>query len=394
MKNNKYAILTTVEASMKAFMLPVAYELKKEGFDVSLISDFSQDFIDEYGKDFRCIHVKMKRGFHFLNTCSVFFKLKKIFKREKSAVIDYATENVSLPASYAGACCKIPVRIYNHWGARFVGFNGIKRVLSKTIERLIGKKSTDIRQVSEKNKQLCIDQGVYKSKECVVLGKGGTIGVDLKRFDVNNKEKYREEFRKKYGIPENSTVFGFVGRIQKDKGVNELLQAYRNISDKYKDSYLVLIGPIDSENPISAENLSFAQGDPHIVLTGRLDNVNEAMCMIDVLIHPTYREGFGMVLQEAGALKIPIITTDIIGPSEFITNEYNGLLIKPKNSEEIELAVEKILENNNGITYAENCYRYVSEYFERSIMLKRIVCDRKSLYGRISDDKVNAVNDK
>ena len=383
MQNNKYAILTTVEASIKTFMLPVAYELKKKGFKVALIANFSQDFIDKYNKDFDCFCIKTKRGFHLFNTFFVFLKLKKIFHKEKYSVIDYATENISLPAAYAGFICKVPVRIYNHWGARFIGFTGIKRFLSKIIERLIVKKSTDIRQVSEKNKQLCIEEGLYKNRDCVVLGKGGTIGVDLNTFNVEEKAHKRLMYREKYCIPSDSLVFGFVGRIQRDKGINELLCAYRNILDKYNDSYLVLIGPIDSENAIARDNLSFAKENRHVILTGQVDNVNEVMCILDVLIHPTYREGFGMVLQEAAALKIPIITTDIIGPSEFVTDGYNGLLVEPKSSKGIEMAVDKILSEDNAHKYAENCYDYVSKYFERSVMLKRIIEDRESLYGGI-----------
>ena len=374
----KYAILTTVDASLSAFLLPVAFALQKEGIDITLISSMSEEFYNKYSKIFTCYNVSMKRGFHLKSLVTTFVTLCKIFRTEKYDVIEYATENVSFPASIAGWLFGIPVRIYDHWGARYIGLMGWERRISWILEKITARCSTTIRQVSEKNKLLCAQDKLYKTSKCVVLGRGGTIGVDFSRFDKFHAEEWRRKIRSELGIPQDANVLGFVGRIQTDKGINELLSAFREI--QHENCYLVLVGPIDSENPIQKENMEYAQKNEKIIFTGKLNHVQEVLCAFDILVHPTYREGFGMILQEAAAMDIPIITTDIIGPNEFVNNNETGILVPPKESQALLHAINSLLQDfSKRKQIAENAYQYTKKYFDRDIMVSRIVEDRKKL---------------
>lgn len=380
MKNLKCAVLTTVDISMTSFILPYVSELKKRGCSVTLICNMSNEFIEKYENDYNLINIDLDRGFNLKKTVAAYFTLRKIFKKQKFDFVEYATENVALPASMAAMVSRIPIRIYNHWGSLFSCFTGARSFICKIIEWLTALCSTDIRQVSNKNLELCVKNHLYSEKKAKVLGYGGTIGVDFSKFELDKKEEYKKEVRERYSVPESSTLLGFVGRIQTDKGINELVEAFMKLYAEDKRLFLMLVGPVDTANPIKSENMKWAEDCPNVIFTGRVEDAYKYMSAFDVLVHPTYREGFGMVLQEAAALKTPIITTNIIGPSEFITHGFNGVLAEPRNTESLYSGIKELIaDREKMLLYAENGYKYTLENFERSVMVNRMVADREDL---------------
>ena len=379
----KIAILTTIDVSMSWFLLPMAYKLKEKGIDVTLICHMSDEFYCKYSKDFKCINIDIERGFNLKKTIKNFFFFRKLFKKEKYDAIEYATDNVSFPCSIAARQRKIPIRILDAWGILFIAYSGLKRKITKFIEKASYKNSTHVRQVSEKNKEFSVANKLCKENKVVVLGKGGTIGVDINRFDVTKKLQFNYEIRKKYNIPFDSKLLGFVGRIQTDKGVNELIEAFELLYKDNNNLYLMLVGFIDTSNPIKKENMDWAKNCPNVIFTGRVSDTEKFISAFDFLVHPTYREGFGMVLQEAGAVKTPIITTNIIGPSEFITHNWNGLLVEPKDTQSLLNGISIYINNSDlAFKHAENCYKFTIENFERNLMIERMVEDRLQIFNK------------
>ena len=380
MKKIKYGLLTTVESNMQSFVLPIVERLDKTNYEPVVMCSMSKEFEKEISIKYRCIPIGIKRGFHFCNLIKTIFELRIIFIREQFDMVQYGTENIAFCASIASWLAKVPIRIYEHWGARYVGYKGIMKFISKVIERTAAFFSTDVRQVSIKNMELCIEDHIYPKSKVKVLGKGGTVGVDFLKFDVHRKREYRDSVIKQYKIPENAFIFGFVGRIQKDKGINELLKSFKRINELYDNVYLLLIGAVDEMNPVNSQLMEWALSCKNVIFTGFVKETYKYMSAFDIMVHPTYREGFGMVLQEAGALKIPIITTDIMGPGEYICNKKTGILVPARDAKALQKAMcylmndaeqREILSNNN--------YEYTLKSFERSIMVTRILNDRIEL---------------
>ena len=185
--------------------------------------------------------------------------------------------------------------------------------------------------------EFAIDEKLCKKDKISVIGIGGTIGVDLTQCRSFDHNQAKNDLRNKYKIPQDAFVFGYVGRLNVDKGTNELITAFNKIAEGNPTLYLVLVGMLDDANPISDENLKIATNHPQIIMTGNVDfgDVYPHMAMFDVLVHPTYREGFGKVLQEAMGVGAPIITTDVPGPSEVIENNISGILCEAKNSNDL-----------------------------------------------------------
>ena len=190
--------------------------------------------------------------------------------------------------------------------------------------------------------------------------------------------KFIYDLRKKYNISQDGFVYGYVGRINTDKGINELISAFIQLQKRYNNIYLVLVGMLDKANPIQESCMKTAQENDHIILTGNVppDQVYPHMAMFDVLTHPTYREGFGKVLQEAMGVGVPIITTNVPGPSEVVENNKSGILVNVQDSKDLAEKMSLLYEDTKLRTHlAEEGRKRAETYFDRPIMLNNILVD-------------------
>ena len=380
----KICMITTVSITMKSFVLETAKHLHNEcGYDVTLICNNDDEFAKSLPEYIRYIPVKMARGISLSGIAST-FKLRKIFKKEKFDLIEYMTPNASFYASMAGKMAKIKKRVYSQCGIRYVSLGGIGRRIFKFIEKLTCRFSTHVRAQSPKNMEFAIEEKLCKREKISVIGIGGTIGVSLKECRSFDREEARVQNREKYGIPNDAFLYGYVGRINADKGINELVVAFNALSKKKENAYLAMVGMLDESNPISEENMAIANNNERIVLTGAVpkEEVYKNMAMFDVLVHPTYREGFGKVLQEAMGMSIPIITTDVPGPSEVIENNVSGILCEVKNPQDLCDKMELLYDDKalrEGFVEA-GCIR-AETYFDTPIMLNNIALDMEKIFN-------------
>lgn len=388
-KDIKIAFLTTISQTMEWFNVDRAIYLKERGFEnITLICNMDDQFFNRYKDLFNLISLKIERGIKPLNLFKSIKTLERVFKQEKFDVLYYLTPNVSYCASLAGKRTKIPVRIYGQSGIRYVSEQGIKRLILKYIEKVTCKNSSIVRSQSPMNMRFAISENLVPSNKISVVGIGGTTGVDIDVCDSINYQATRKALRQKYGIPSNACVYGYVGRLNKDKGCNELLEAFRDIVSIDNNFYLIHLGMIDEGNPIKKENYDFYKNSINIIKTGNIpqNKVYEYMTAMDILVHPTYREGFGKVLQEAMGMKLPIITTNTIGPNEVVEDGISGILVPLKDVASLEEKMIK-LANDEGLrkTLITNGRIRAEKYFDKKIMLKNFYLDFKKCIG-VNDD--------
>ena len=390
----KVCFITTVSMTLKAFVLPTVEQMLKSGeYDITLICDYDEEFAEALPAGIRYLPVHMARGISF-SVFSAVIKFKKIFKREKFDYIQYSTPNAAFAASVAAAYVQSPVRIYAQWGIRYVGMSGVKRKIFKLLEKIACNKSTSVRSVSRKNMQFGIDEGLYPIEKVSVIGNGGTVGVDLTVFNIADKESFRNQIRKKYQIPENTYVFGFVGRLSRDKGANELLSAFKRLCDKGSDIQLFLVGNNETGKSIDPRLFQWARSSDRVIFTGEIENtaLPAFYAAFDCYVHPTYREGFGMVLQEAGAMGNAVITTDIPGAGEVMENGRSCILVTPKNSESLFSAIERLSTDRKLTGFlGDNAYIRTKELYSREVMVEHILEDINNvLGGKQNEPEANA----
>ena len=365
----KYGAFTTIAQTIRQFMQPALEYYAEQGYDITVGSKYHEVEVPNFPKCFKYKELDLDRGFHLWKTIKNIFILYKFFRKEKFDMIEYGTENVSMCASIAGWAAGIPCRIYNHWGARYVGYTGFPRFVSIIIEKICAKFSTDILQQTDKNLEMCVKDGIYPREKVCVLGYGGTMGADFKKFDRSKKAEWSAAFRKHHGIPEDALVFGDVGFVRKDKGSNELLTAFKKINNP--NIWLVLVGEIYDLDAPDKQLLEWAKSNDHIIFTGKVMDVEHYLASYDVIVHPSYREGLGMVLQEAGAFGIPNIACDIPGPSEFGYNGKTGLLVEVKNADDLQAKMQYLIDHPEKIKeMSEEVYKLTEARYERSKMIK------------------------
>ena len=364
-------MITTVSITLKSFVVETAkYLHDKCGYDVTLICSDDPAFQKSLPEYIHFIPVQMSRGIS-LSGFKAIKVFKKIFKEQKFDMVQYATPNASFYASRAAKSAKVPIRAYCQWGIRYVGFSGIKRKIFKFLEKSVCKKSTHVFAVSPKNMQFAINEGLYKPQKAQVIGNGGTIGVDMKAFDISKKTEWGNAIREKYAIKKDELVFGFVGRISADKGVVELLTAFKGVAAVNPNAKLLVVGPSDDKDERLTSLVEWAKSSGKVIFTGGVENakIKEYYSAMDVLVHPTYREGFGMVIQEAGALGVPVITTKIDGASEVMVDGESCVLVAPKNADDLKDAMLS-MSNDKAEKLGKKAFERTLKLYERQIMLE------------------------
>ena len=381
----KVCMITTVSLTLKVFVVETAKYLHKQcGYDVTLICNNDEEFKNSLPNYIHYIPVHMARGVDITGVKSI-VDFIKVFREEKFDMVQYSTPNAACYASIAAKIAKVPVRLYCQWGIRYVGMSGISRKIFRAIEKLVCRNSTDIRAVSPMNKAFAVSEGLYPEEKAVVVGKGGTIGVDMKRYDISKKAEYCSAIRKQYDISNEAFVYGFAGRVSADKGCAELLTAFQKITESEPDAKLLIVGPMEDNCGVPAEILEWARKSKQVIMTGMVDGskMNEYYSAMDVLVHPTYREGFGMVLQEAGALGIAMITTKIPGASEVMKEGISCLLVEPKNISELESAMKKLITDREySKKIGQAAYERTKQYYDRPIMLENQKADYEELLSK------------
>lgn len=387
----KICICTTISLTMKIFVIPtVKYLYEKCGYNITLICNPDKEFEKTLPDYINFIPVNMNRGIDFSALNSIVHFIK-IFREQKFDLVQYSTPNAACYASIAAKICKVPVRLYCQWGIRYVGLSGVGRSFFKLVEKMICKNSTDIRAQSFLNLKFAVEEGLYKKDKALVVGKGGTVGVDSKVFDISQKQNWKLNIRRKYSIAENEFVYGYSGRITIDKGCRELLTAFREIEKTQKRCKLFIVGILDESCGIDIELIEWAKKSKNVIFTGMIEGSN--MCQyysaMDVLVHPTYREGFGMVIQEAGALAVSVITTNVPGASEVLEDGISAIHVTVRNSFELMKAMLYMYNNQEKVTaMGINAYKRTMDLYERKIMLENQKKDYDILFEKVKRNEV------
>lgn len=375
----KICFVTTVSLTLRMFVLKTAEYLHLNGYDISFICDEDPDFAASLPEYIHYYPIPMKRGIS-LGGIGAMRKMKKIFQRERFDLVQYSTPNASLYASMAAKSAHIPVRLYCQWGMAYVGFSGLKRKIFKQIEKTVCRFSTWIEPDSFGNLRFSHDEGLYPPEKGSVIWNGSACGVDLNKFDCTQKAAWRSSIRGKYGIPETAIVFGFVGRVTRDKGINELLAASKRLFDENENAYLMIVGNNEITSAVNAELYNWAENEPRVFFCGSTNRVEQYLSAMDVYILPSYREGFGMVVVEAEAMGVPVIITDIPGPTDAMIPDLTGMIVQKGDDDSLCRAMRVLAENERlRLDMGANGRSFAAERFDQRVLLGRLLQDREKL---------------
>lgn len=330
----RICFVTTLSGTIKSFLLDLArYLVAEDGYDVTFICSDDDSMLQFTGERIHYIPVKMKRGMS-LDGFSAIRKLYRIFRKERFDIVQYSTKNAGTYASVASFLAGIKCRLYCQWGMMFVALKGWKRLFLKWDEKLICGLSTVIEVESFSIYNEAVKHHIYKPEKASVIWNGSACGVKLDAYDLSRKEEWRREVREKFGIPADAPVFGYCGRITRDKGLNELFEAFRQVAGE-SGAYLMIIGSYDNPKSIRQDLLEWAQQSSQVVFTGFTKEVPKHYSALDVFASLSYREGFGLVVIEAAAMEIPGIVTNVPGQRDTVIDGKTGILVPGHDVEHV-----------------------------------------------------------
>lgn len=379
----KICFCTTLGGTIRAFLVDFSkYLVKHENYDVTWIANDDNRLHEYINEHIHLIPLKMKRGFGF-DGPRVIWQLYRIFKREKFDIVQYSTRNAGTYASIAAWIAGIKCRLYCQWGMMFIALKGIKRALLKWDEKLVVSLSTVVESESFSMYETAIKHGIYKPEKASVIWHGSACGVNLDRYIMVNKPTWRKEVREELGISENARVFGYCGRITRDKGLNELFSAFKKVvEDKNRktDTFLLIIGRKDHAETINQELFAWAKSSPFVKFTGYTNNVPKYYSALDVFTSLSYREGFGLVVIEAAAMGVPGIVSDALGQRDTIEHGKTGYSVRTYHTEDVVKAMNYFIEHpEKAIEMGINARKVVDEKYEQKELLRRLAEHRNLL---------------
>lgn len=368
MKKNKFFLITTVPMSLNFFKGQIA-QLNKD-FDVTLVSSPDKELKSTAkleGVKYEAL--AMKRDISIKNDIISLMKFLYLFAKERPNVIHCNTPKASLLSLFAGFITRVPVRIYYVHGLRYEGASGGKRKLLIFLETLSCFCATHIIAVSYGVKQKV--ESTLTNKNVSVIHYGSPNGLIINDFFAVNYDP--KVIRDEYNISEADFVFGFVGRLVGDKGINELVNAFNELEQK--NIKLILIGSYEMDlDPLTQETLDIIKANPNIIEVGFQKDVKKFLAIMDLFVSPSYREGFGLSVLEANLMKIPVLVTSITGYSEIVQEGKNGFFVDPKDTLALFNKMKKFSQSRDSLlAMKQQCYDEVaSKYSHKEVLEKAL----------------------
>lgn len=365
MNKKKFFITTTVARTL--FFFSGQPRLWKEQFDVCAIAAEKEKlsaFADEEG--IRSKFMPMHREISLLSDISCLFSFIWLFIKERPYIVHGNTPKASLLSMVAAWLTFRPVRIYMCHGLRYQTASGFTLKLLKTMEWLSCHCATTVIGVSKSVVGQLMADGLCPAHKACVIGFGTAGGIDTKKFS-RDAIADAPDIRNELSIPADAFVFSFVGRVVRDKGVNELMAAFQRLSEENTEVYLFLVGPQETDlDPINHETQAIIDNNSHVFSFGRQNDVRPYLRSSNAFVLPSYREGLGQVLLEANAMDVPCIATDITGCKDVIEAGENGELVEAKNAENLYAKMKEWVHNPRTVkTMASSCRPLIVSRYEK-----------------------------
>ena len=369
--------LSTIPMSLD-ILLQGQLRMLSEHYEVVAVSSPGSDLEKvEKREGVRTVAVPMERQISPLRDLVSLFRLIRLFHREKPWMVHSLTPKAGLLSMMAAWICRVPVRIHSFTGLVFPTASGLKQKILIATDSITCACATTVLPEG-KGVQRDLERFRITSKPLNIIGNGNINGIDLEFFDqtpaiLEQAEKYRKE---------EVVTFCFVGRIVRDKGINELVSAFQRLHQAYPNTRLVLVGPFEEQlDPVLPETRQMIEQHTAIEWMGWQDDIRPFLVASEVFVFPSYREGFPNVVLQAGAMGLPCIVTDINGSNEIISEGINGCIIPSQDEQALYEAMEKMLNQEERQKLAQQARPQIANRYERKALWKELLKFYRSLEG-------------
>lgn len=376
--------VTTVPISLHK-LLKGQMKFMSSYYEVAAISSDS-DLLSVVGANegVRVKAVDMTREITPWNDFKALWKMYSFFIKEKPLIVHTHTPKAGIVGMMAAWLTRVPFRLHTVAGLPLMEATGFKRHLLNFIERLTYSFATKVYPNSYGLRDFIVKEKLCLEEKLQVIGYGSSNGIDTSYFDpdfITSEDK--ETLRNILKIDETEFVFIFIGRLVKDKGINELIDAF--VKTSTQKCKLLLVGPYENElDPLLPTTKQIIESNPDIITVGYQDDVRPYLAISNCLVFPSYREGFPNVVMQAGAMGLPSIVTNINGCNEIIIEGENGIIIPVKDVAAITKAMKSVLDNPVELNrMASNARQLIVNRYEQKVVWEAILAEYKELEHNI-----------
>jgi glycosyltransferase involved in cell wall biosynthesis len=374
--------ITTVPLSLEK-LLEGQLAFMKAYFEVVAISA-EKETLEAYGKreGVRVFPLALTRKITPITDLKAVYRLYRFLKKEKPAIVHTHTPKAGIVGMMAAWLAGVPHRLHTVAGLPLMEATDAKRKVLDIVEKLTYRFATKVYPNSKGLYDFILAEKFTEPSKLSIIGNGSSNGIDTAYFDPSQyADGEKNSIRQELGIPQNHFTFVFVGRLVKDKGINELVAAFLNLSTSEKNISLILVGPFEDDlDPLHPETLKNIKNNPNIHSVGFKKDVRPYFLASDALAFPSYREGFPNVVMQAGAMDLPSIVTDINGCNEIIAQGKNGLIIPPKNETALFEAMKKMVNDPKEFAQLKISARQtIVENYDRKELWEALLAEYRQL---------------
>ena len=371
---NKILHVFSIIDTAEAFFDGQFKYLHDHGFEVHMICSPSERIAAFAKKNYtQYAEVEISRSIKPLTDLKSVLKICRYIRQNRIGTVVGHTPKGALLTMISGTLTRVPNRIYYRHGLIYTTKTGASRIMLKGIEYLISRLSTKIIDVSPSVAKLCIDANLNTASKQQLIGKGSCGGIDtISQYNpllVNTGEQ--QVLRTRLHIDQDSLVIGFAGRLCRDKGINELVQAFKILESSYpaKNITLLLVGDHDQRDHLEPDIIDEIESNPKIIKTRWISStaMNVYYSLMDVFVFPSYREGFGMSVIEASSMGIPVLVSQSHGCVDTIVPDVTGKYIKI-SPDDIVQKIAYFFDEDNRLEYGRNGRNWVSTNFDRTVL--------------------------
>ncbi|WP_406629069.1 glycosyltransferase family 4 protein [Ornithobacterium rhinotracheale] len=357
--------------------VPVSLDILLRGQLKFLNQFYEVTAVSGKGKNLEAVHqregvktmqVEMQRQISPFKDLVSLIKMYQLLKKEKPTIIHSITPKAGLLSMVAGKIAGVPIRIHTFTGLIFPYRTGFLQKVLILMDQILCACATHIFPEGEGVKHDLQHYNIT-NKPLEIIANGNVNGIDTDYF---SREQISEEtlntLREQYNIAHDDFVYCFVGRLVKDKGIKELIDAFTELNNP--KTKLILVGKEEPKlDPLPAETIQKMNENPNIIRTGFQSDIRPFLALSHAFVFPSYREGFPNVVLQAQSMELPCIVTDISGSNEIIENNINGTIIPKQNTEELEKAMRNYQHNHVALAVLKNNTRknIIAKYTQQHV---------------------------
>jgi glycosyltransferase involved in cell wall biosynthesis len=373
---NKLIRITTVPLSLDK-LLSGQLQYMNNFYDVVAVSS-DNDYLNKIGlrENVKTFPIEMSRKITPIKDLIAVFRIFLLLRKEKPLIVHSHTPKAGILGMVAAKFARVPIRMHTVAGLPLMETTGFKRIILEKVEKLTYKSATKVYPNSSGLYNFILENKFTEPKKIKIIGNGSSNGINTEHFSPNQVSmRQQHDLKTELGIVATDFVFIFVGRLVGDKGINELLQAFKKLIEHNPNIKLILVGMQEQDlDPLENQTQEEINNNKNILFVGYQDDIRPYLAISKALVFPSYREGFPNVVLQAGAMGLPSIVTDINGCNEIIIDGQNGIIIPVKNSEAIEKAVRTIVEDIDFYNCLQsNARKMITARYEQQVVWDAIL---------------------